>query len=237
MKKSILTTAFFLCSSCVISHAGSMGPVSSVLPPTTPFVSLEGAYTWNQLNSVTVNGAASAGHDKPWGGRLAAGFIHPYSDLLRFSGELGGGYYGSQSRTVGNYGRSNVSIDGYDLLFGALYKFNQFDLFGDVGVMLQNNRIKSTEYLEVSNPGGLLSGSITTKSNQTQVLPEIKVGGIYNLSDNWGISLAYMHVFGVNTGGNMSVTPTTDVVAINGTTQTQNPTLDSALLGVRYNIG
>lgn len=233
----MLATALILCASWTISHAGSMGPVSSDTRSTKPFLSLEGAYTWNQLNGVSVNGTMPSTHEKPWGGRLAVGFIHPYSDVLRFSGELGGGYYGSQSTSVGNFGNSNVSIDGYDLLFGALYTYKQFDLFGDVGVMAQNNRSRVTQNLGVANPGGILNGTTTVKSNQTQILPEIKVGGIYNVCDNWGISLAYMHVFGVNSGGSATVTPITGGVVVNATTQTQNPTLDAVMLGVRYTVG
>lgn len=226
-----------LCQS--ICHAGEMGP-ASMQSPNMVFASLEGSYTWNKISSYSVNSREVDASTKGWGGRIAGGMIHPITDKLRVTGEIGGGYYG---RPVLNLPAATgisieSSIDGYDALLGVMYKVSQFDVFGDVGFMAQNFRVKNTINTSLGSPGGLFSGTSTTKSNTTQIFPEIKVGGIYNLDSNWGISLAYMHVFGTTPKSDFIATASSAPPSIveDGYSYAENPTLDSIFLGIRYSI-
>lgn len=225
-------------------YAGSMGPASTqALPCLTPFISTEASYTWNQLGNVTLNQFTMSNIHQGWGGRLGAGFVHQFSERLRFSTEIGGGYYGAATGSSASAGLSaRVTIDGYDMLWGALYRVNQFDVlgnidvFGSMGFMVENNRQKVTQDRALSTPGGFYSGVIVTKSNMTQVFPEIKVGGIYNLNDNWGISLAYMHVFGTEFGETITTSASAGSNVKNGTQNFENATLNSIMFGLRYSI-
>ncbi|MDP3561993.1 MAG: hypothetical protein Q8R83_07435 [Legionellaceae bacterium] len=63
--------------------------------------------------------------------------------------------------------------------------------------MSQNRQITLKQNLAL-NSGGRYSGMLTQKYNVTQSLPEVKVGGIYNLNNNIALSLAYMRIFGTN---------------------------------------
>ena len=237
MNKLILaTTLVSALASLNIGHAGSVGPIASEsISSWRPFATLEGSYTWNQFDGVAINHLSTSDTNQHWGGRFAAGIVHPISVTLRLSGELGGGYYGSTSPTIpADNLNARFSVDGYDFLVGAAYKINRFDLFGKVGLMVQNQRVKLSKNLEKTNPGGFISGTITRSYNQTQALPEVKVGGIYNLNDSWGISLAYMHVFGTNIHSNMTHSATVSGIITNGQSDTQNPTLNSVMLGLCY---
>lgn len=238
MKKTIIKTAITALTYCSIGHAGNMGPVSAqMISSSIPFVNLEGSYTWNQSTAFILNNHYPDQVNQPWGGRLAGGFVHPFSERLRFSSEFGGGYYGSEKMNIPVLDwSSRRSIDGYDLLMGALYKIHQVDVFGQVGAMAQNYRVSISKDNAKIMPGGLLNGFTTMKHNVTQILPEIKTGAIYNLNNNWGISLAYMHVFGANMQGAFTKSATSGGITINGESNTQNPTLDSILFGLRYNI-
>ena len=217
------------------SYAGVMGPISEQpVAGFSPYIGLEGSYTWNQIGSTQLNTFSTSSSDGPWGGRLSIGATHPFSERFSFSAELGGGYYGSTDQVYPSHlATLDQTIDGYDLLGGAIYQFNQVSVFGQLGVMMQNTRVKAS----VNNtivPGGIASGVQTNIFNYTQALPEIRVGGMYSLSNNWGLSLAYMHVFGSVRESSyvISLTPSSSVQQ--GQSILQNPTLDSVMLGVRY---
>ena len=240
MKKIIIATIITGVGFGSLGYAGSMGPMSQVMPSSVPYVGLEGSYSWNQTDGFRLNSQSPNISNQPWGGRLSAGIVRPYSERLRFSGELGGGYYGSTNVNNVNGVTSSRTIDGYDFLVGALYNINQFDVFGNVGVMLQNYRIKVTRNLGDMFQGNVLTGTYLTDSDRTQALPEIKVGAIYNPNDFWGISLAYMHVFGTDVKGNSELSgvgtlvPPATTISMNGANYMQNPSLDSIFLGLRY---
>lgn len=238
MKKIIITTMITVGFSS-IGYAGNMGPVSQVVPNSVPYVSLEGSYTWNTSEGFILNSQSSDILNRPWGGRLSVGIVRPYTERLRFSGEFGGGYYGKTS--VNNVAQtSSRTIDGYDLLFGALYNINQFDVFGSAGVMAQNYRVHLIQNIGRMFPGNVFSGTNLVDSSRTQVLPELRVGAIYNPNEHWGISLAYMHVFGTDTYSvlnSSAITSTSGTnIVVNGTRYIQNPSLDSIFLGLRYNF-
>lgn len=222
-----------VCSSA--SYAGSMGTVTKTRC-SAPYLGFEGSYTWNAQRSNHLNNSFSYDNEQQWGGRFSVGIVRPVKDRLSFTGEFGGGYYGSTNMKNPSTGVAslNYSIDGYDFLVGALYNFNQFDVFGSVGIMAQNYRRKSTVDLGQAVKGGLFSGMMSVREVDTEVLPEVKVGGLYNINDNLGISLAYMHVFGSSRVNNYTINATSSSIRLNGNFDIQNPTLNSILLGLRY---
>lgn len=237
MKSKILYTllAGVFCNS--IAHGGTMGPVSTQMPNSF-YAGGEASYTWDKNGVMRVNSDQAAQNNQGWGGRFSLGVTHRYSEKFKFNAELGGGYYGSTSYTAPLVGSTVKSqIDGYDLLAGLMYNiYDQLDLIVDVGFMVQNNRINVTENLALSKPGNLYSGTLNNISAITQVLPEIKVGGIYNLSDNWGITLAYLHVFGSDTRNIYTILATPGAISENGTSNMQNPTLNAVMFGLRYSV-
>ena len=238
MKKTIITAALFTLS-WSIGYSGTMGPISSTIQPhSTPFISLETAYTWNRLNDVTINGYAPLLTRQNWGGRLAAGIIRPYTERFSFSSEFGGGYYGSSNINLDPVGVNiNRSLDGYDFLVGGVYNLSNLGLFGNIGVMAQTMRFTRTANLATQIPGGLYSGTAKTNSSKTQMLPEIKIGAIYNVYQNLDLSLAYMYVFGSNsTSASVYQTGTDTSIVQNSSQNMQNPSLSSLMLGLRYNF-
>ncbi len=229
MKKTLgilaLTHSVFL-------HAGSMGPI--IEKTIVPYLQGEGSYTWNQ-----VEGSPNGTIDKQrWGGRLSGGVMRSYNEHLLFTGEVGGGYYGGASeRTPGPTSsvdgfsapgrRASFTIDGYDVLVGAIYKLQNFSVLADIGFMAQNLSRK----IIVTN---------TLKANNTQILPEIKVGGLYNLTNNLDIALSYMYVFGYKNYNRVTSTVDSTVIPpqvnIQGSAQEKNPALSTIFLGLRYNF-
>ena len=151
--------------------------------------------------------------------------------------EIGGGYYGSFNQSAPILGASaRTVLDGYDFLVGGAYEINKIDLFGQVGLMVQNMHTKVTQNFATQIPGGVYSGIKTSIFSQTEALPEIKVGVMYALTENWKFSVAYMHVFGANVYNNTMEKITPDAVIESGSLNSQNPTLNSVLFGIRYNF-
>ncbi|NCT56447.1 MAG: hypothetical protein GW760_01865 [Legionella sp.] len=240
-----ISTAALL--SLSLAHAGTMGPGST--RSFIPFVGGEAAYTWNQIQQLSFNQFVTDNSTKGWGGRLSLGMRLSYSERLSFTSEVGGGYYGNvagnldASPTVqpegvdaGVLGHTNFNIDGYDVLMGAMYQYNKIDIFGKFGFMAQNLRAHTTATLSAVIPGGTLSKLTDVKQSVTQILPEIKVGGIYNVNENWGMSLAYMHVFGSSMKTNKTMIGTNTTLTMSNTQNNQNPTLDSIMFGLMYSI-
>jgi hypothetical protein len=72
--------------------------------------------------------------------------------------------------------------------------------------------------------------------NIGQVMPEIKLGGGYHVTDNWGVTAAWMHAFGGTMGvqadniglSSGSVSIGSAVMSLN------NPTINSVMFGVEY---
>ena len=235
MIKSMLSCA--LIASCLSSatQAGDMGPVKSEVYTAVPFISAEGSYTWNQIDRTMLLQTSSQQQMHPWGGRVAGGYIRQFSPAMSFTSEGGLGYYGSTNRTLAARGyQSKASMSGLDLLIGFMYDYNQFGLFLKGGAMVQNKVTDHTINLGLATSGSLISGSETGKANTTELLPELKVGGVYNLTDNVGITLAYMHVFGSNVQGTYNISAAPGSIVMQSSGDFTNPTLDSVLLGIQY---
>lgn len=239
---AILTSAM-ACGT--LSYAGAMGEVQ-VGYRTIPFVSIEGSVTWPQTSPFVYNGELGTDSRQRWGGRFAVGALIPYREKLRFSAEVGGGYYGNAKETFAST-VATEHLDGYDFIGSVLYRIDPtfsplgmhpaIDIFGGVGVMGLNNRLKVTQDISQALQGSGFSGIIKNSFNTSQLLPEIKVGGLYNVNDSLGITLAYLHVFGSLFSANSSITYTSPTTAtFNGNFETQNPSLNSFMFGLRYSF-
>ncbi|MCR9191280.1 MAG: hypothetical protein NXI01_01290 [Gammaproteobacteria bacterium] len=253
MKKTML--ALSALSLISVGHAGTMGDTKPV-HPITPFIAGEASYTWNTINTFTIGALTASETNQGWGGRLSTGLAYSYNDKVKLIGEAGGGYYGSTNLSISNEASSRLGIDGYDILAGASYTLGQFNLFENIpvsafdnmpgqfdvffkfGFMVENVRRTVTTVLANAIPGGVYNGTIVSKYITTQVYPEIKVGGDYNLNDNWAATVAYMHVFGTSPGGTTQVTATSAPAAItqNSSNTLSNPTLNSIMFGLRYSF-
>jgi len=233
--RSVISTAAFL--SLSMGYAGDMG---SKPPPTSmPYFGAEASYNWIQRDNPHINSLTDRPSTQNWGGRLSAGMLRFHTDKLGITGEIGGGYYGSGTVTIPQLAlTSKRSVDGYDILVGALYKLEYFDVFGKVGFMIENFRSSvNQQNLSKIDQGDFFTGSSYARFNNTEVLPEVRAGGIYNFRDDLGVTLTYMHAFGSTPSfsGNLLATRAS---GIHQTTvvKAQNPSLDSILLGLRYYV-
>jgi hypothetical protein len=233
--RTVLSTAALL--SLSIAHAGDMG--SKPAPVTMPYFGAEASYNWIQRGESRVNDISSIASIQHWGGRISAGLLRLHTEKLGFTGEIGGGYYGNESISMPRLSTTGKSsVDGYDVLVGALYKLEKFDVFGKIGFMIENYRTTTNEAnLSQITQGSFITGSTYVRENRTQVLPEVRAGGIYNLREDLGLTLTYMHAF----GSTPSLTGSISASQATGINQTivakaQNPSLDSILLGLRYYI-
>ena len=253
MKKSILALSTLLAGS---AFAGTMGEVSS-RSLFSPYLAGEASWTSPQINQPGYNAYTITQTKQGWGGRLGAGVLYPAGglgsalslipqlDRLAFSAEIGGGYYGQVNSTITNatggvQQTATHNIDGYDVLAGALYKFEHdklyhADIFFQFGFMVENLRNNTkTNYANGANP--LVTGSQSVYDILSTAYPEVRVGGLYDLTENVAFSVAYLHVFGETYASNTSVQVASGVTRLGGNIQRQVPTLDSVLFGLRYNF-
>ncbi len=244
MKKITILSLISALSYGSFASAGGMGGAAT--PCCSPFIALEGGYSWNKIGgydfaiiganstvtSITKNTAGT--------GRLAAGMVSMIDDQWGFTGELGWGYYG---RTTLNRDTSGITtaladlslshtLTGFDALVGVLWTQSCFNLSLKAGALIQNNYSKS---IGTFDPLGLpIIDALEVKSNSTAVLPEIKFGAGYSFNPNWAITVAYMYAY----FGSPKTTGALDINTLRATLNinTQNPTVSAALVGVQYTI-
>jgi hypothetical protein len=215
------------------AFSGTMGDVSN--NTTSLFLSGEGSYTWNEFGNIAVNGIITSPQIDGWGGRLAAGFVKPYRENIRLTGEVGGGYYGTTKyNAVSQNSTSRRTLDGYDALVGAIYSLKNIGILGEIGFMSLNKRFSNQFDVDGLAPGGSFSGFATMNGNQTQILPELKAGLLYDLNMNLALQVSYLHVFGVNPQAETIVSPSNSGYAFNTVNDSRLPTLNSLLFGLRY---
>lgn len=234
MKKSLLVAVSVL--SCSFSMAGSMGPVATNWQ-FSPYVIGEGAYTWAQNTGIDVNTANGANSSNGWGGRFGGGISRPVAENFKMSFEAGLGYYGSVEKQGSiNEFLAQEQFYGFDFLMGGSYLYRQFEIFLKGGVMVENQYYKQTINLNKTTQGTLMTGVIREHALRTGLLPEIKVGGIYNLNDNFGLSLSYMRTFSnVNNSANNYVTVANPgSVELNWNLFDIPPSLNTILFGIQY---
>lgn len=261
MKKilSCITLIFFSMTS---AYAGTMGE-EKPLPVLIPFFDGEVMYTSPQIEGffMQVNGVGTfrGNEDRQgWGGRLAVGALHPFTERWAGSAEFGWGYYGgvdvTPQLTLNNSGLQvtptgnalNFKLDQYgvDLLAGVFYTQPRYDLFFKVGALVQNLRFTAKvtpNQLFANNTSTItqrLNGTYTTAATIANVLPALRLGGGYHLSDNWLFTVSWFHAF-----GSALALSAPDVTRNTGAgvgslgsivTQLRAPTIDSVLFGFDY---
>ncbi|MDZ4262657.1 MAG: hypothetical protein U1B30_10040, partial [Pseudomonadota bacterium] len=221
---------------------------AAALSAVTPFVSLEGSAAWTTTKDISIVEASSntrfsiPSNLSPWGGRLAAGLRYYYREHIDFIAEAGWNYFGSASDvSTGVQGfKINTTLSGVDFLVGAVYKRKQIGWFGEVGALAQRAQYStnSSNVLLSDIAGNLVNYTGSIKGTLLDVLPEIKVGAVYEVTHALGISLAYMHAFGGDPKLQESLTPISgnQAATLNLTVDTNNPTINSVLLGLHYSF-
>lgn len=226
-----------LCTLFANVHAGSIEPISPNIGSTiVPFVSIEGAYSWNLMYPGTINGVQSIQNDSHWGGRAAGGFALQRNENLRFSGEIGWGSYGHNDFPTTSGESASYYFYGFDILLGAIYSYQKLDFFAKAGAMIETLRGNANTDLTKFYPGGLYSGNIEEASSQTTALAEIKVGGEYNFYTNLALSLEYMYVFGSNASLLINNYATPGALHLNQQLHFQGPSFNAIMFGLRYYI-
>jgi hypothetical protein len=248
MKKGILSISLMGLLAGTAS-AGTMGDASFVNKDYfVPFVMGEGTVTWNSTKSVTIFGNQPSISKQLWGGRGAVGVVHTSISRFGYTTEMGWGYYGStSSRNSGSSAAGSLAITndsylyGFDLLAGLTYDFAPLQVYLKAGAMAENRHTKAYAQFGNTNP---INGTNYLSTNQlrstaTNVLPEIKVGGLYAINEHLGLSLAYMHVFGNDNFAatvNGSFASPGAASGISSVANAQNPSLNSILFGLVYHF-
>jgi hypothetical protein len=244
-----LRSSMVLAAALIASSAYAGGQTVEPMAPMhhhALFVSAEGGYSWNYVGSTNVTytnsrtGASFSGSptksNSGGTGRLAFGAIHysPSNPNLSYTGEIGWGYYGKTNFTTPmNILSSTNYMYGADLLVGVDYQFvPAFDAFFKLGGLLENVRmVRNVNLTALGN--SVIDNETTTVSS---VIPELKIGGTYDFTNCWGLSLAYMHAFGnsPSMSVNNTFTPGSGVTASNVSSTGAPISLDSLTLGLIY---
>ncbi|CDZ77108.1 hypothetical protein BN59_01390 [Legionella massiliensis] len=222
------------------AQAGTMGPVVVENHPLVPFVSLEGSWTALDLSLLTSNIKPIFSNKDSWGGRVAAGVLYSYTSSVKFSAETGWAYIGKKKQHKSdNSSDIRLNLDGADLLVGVLYQPNNFGFFVKGGTLFENARYKySTDRMNgalIANQHVTINSQFTGKTNQTYVLPEIKVGAVYDM-ERWGLSLAYTHAFGTSKPrfDFQSNSPQNNLINLTSSSNLRGPQINSVLFGAYY---
>lgn len=213
------------------------------------FMQLEGGYSWNTLKGVDINilnvGNIRSNSDKDgWSGRVAVGVGKKVCDPFYVTSEIGWGYYGhttaplsADAALVGagapnfNAIRLKSTQNGFDVLAGILYNQPYYELFLKAGALIQNSQTNLNVDLTTLLNGNL-NGNVSLSGNQTEALPEVKIGGAYHVTRNFAITAAWTHAFGTDTKIRATIDPNNPLGSIN--INLRNPGLDIAMLGLQY---
>lgn len=236
--KNVFLNSTLLIISTSIAQAGDMGEISNI-NVTTPFVVGEANASFIAYQNESFNNINSTQLNNVWGGRFGAGLTRKYRGKFSLTSELGYGYYGRvRTSFINSVNNNYYAIDGLDALVGCLYTLKELDIFFKAGAMIENKRVKGSLNLSQAYQGDIISGTQNYNYNFTQVLPALKTGGIYNFNANFGLTLSYMHVFGSSTSFYANKSSGSSPLSIVSTSNihTQNPSFDSILFGIQYNL-
>ena len=227
-----------------VAFAGSMGDDFMMSHEIKPFASVEAFPVWINAGSLSYSKTPSTyqkgtSNFTSAGARLGGGFAYPYTSRVDLTMEAGWSYFGHYSNyTKGSSSGSNYSLalNGPDLLVGVSYKVNQYELFLKAGTLFERlgYSFRTTKPLSYTFDGTLYDTNLWVKSNILDFLPEIKVGGLYNVNAHWGVSIAYMHAFGDAPRFNMDSITTATPPQVNLAYDLKGPSLNSLMAGVRY---
>ena len=240
MKKSkILTTIvlFFNIFSVVSANAGDIGDQTTTRSTIiNSYLSAEAAYSWYDRPSVfSINNQREEVHHQGWGGRIGAGLLFTPSNNWKYTSEVGWGYYAkSSSSGLQSELHASAIYDGFDLLVGLDRKYKNIDFFLKGGAMILDRRHTVSKSLTANLPTSGVIDVSSSHYNTTQVLPEIKVGGIYNITEKWGVTLSYMHIFGSEPSYSSNTSATTGGNITISKSSSQLPTFNTILFGLNY---
>ena len=256
MKSSKLLASFFLFMSTVL-NAGGMGAVQASKPTIYPFIGAEGSYTWSNIVGYNMNVAdvglfTSDKVTQGFGGRVSAGLLDQITENFLASAEMGWAYYGRVKLNpmlivpsgVAVFPATNsmhVTLDQYglDVLAGVVYTKPTYDLFFKAGALFENLRIDAaanTKELLAAAPALVTkwNGKETLRYNLPQVLPEIKLGGAYHITQKTVVTLAWMHAFGSTFSFDAPALAFNPTSLGNLTLNLQSPTLNSVMFGLEH---
>lgn len=261
MEKKMRRIKLFLLSVLTTTalHAGGMGAVASSKPLITPFMGAEAVYTWSGIDGYNINVInqglfTNEKVNQGWGGRISAGLLDKISDRFSASAEMGWAYYGRvilKPKFIVSSGVSvaptsdtlqfNMDQYGLDLLAGVVYTQPKYDLFFKAGALFENLRVKANlnmNQIFAANPTLVFqwNGPTALRLNFPQVMPEIKLGGAYHITDTTLATVSWMHAFGSTfsvEAPNMNSNP---IQFGNLTLNLQNPTLNSVMFGLEHHF-
>lgn len=228
--------------------SGTMGDVEAIDHSLIPFATAEGFPVWINFGGITINkngdvSSVDTGNYLSGGGRGAVGFTYPYKSNLDFSLETGWNYFGHTGGEVNGTGFSGT-ITGADLLAGVIYKTmfrdHTLEWFLKGGTLFQRTAFNYTlpsTYL-LNSEGYDYYTSIAFKGSISDILPEVKVGLMYDINPNWALTAAYMTAFGGTPKFASTTTKITEGSLVNSgiVGVLRGPTLNSAMFGVRYQL-
>lgn len=221
------------------AQAGTMGPVQAN-HAITPFISAEASWTAFDLDFLHSTVSAISSNKDAWGGRVAGGLMYSYFNNFSFTAETGWSYLGKKNEYKDNSSSTgSLSLDGADLLLGVLYQPTNFGVFLKGGTFFENARYKFTNSkvstLSISGSSVTINNGFTGNLNQSYILPEVKVGAVYDM-ERWGVSVAYTHAFGItNPQFDFNVdSPTNNVININAVPNLKGVQVNSVLFGAYY---
>ena len=111
----------------------------------------------------------------------------------------------------------------------------KYDLFFKAGALFQNSRV-SAQDIAVNDTGT----SVSFNNTIPEVLPEIKLGGAYHVTDKLLATLSWMHAFGGTFNIDAPITESSSVRTLalsNALTSWQSPVLNSVMFGLEYRFG
>lgn len=175
------------------------------------YVSLEGGVaSQNGLPSQIDAGATSIDKSlSPNSIRGSLGYNHDLTSLLGIGLEVGAGKYGKTTYHYADGTTTEISSGTVEFLATSMLHINpKFDVIAKVG------GIRLTPQVSGKN----------APDEDTQIALQAGIGAAYNFTKHFAATFNYAHVFGT------SVTSISDVGG-------KVPSVDEALLGLRYNFG
>lgn len=137
-------------------------------------------------------------------GHAAVGYNHDVNHCFGLGFEIGYGKFGKQTYHFPDRVNSSVQSRSLEFLFASQFHLiNQFDILGKVGGIRQT-----------------MSLSGFNRDDQTQIRPEVGLGGAFNFTPHLAGTLTYAHVFGQQIS---------DLANVGRST----PSLNEVLIGIR----
>lgn len=249
MKKNLIIMACAILFSTAVYAGNNCRPIG-FSPCQLYFVELESGYSWNTLKDIDINiiGAedvhASASKNG-WSGRIALGLGKQVCAPFYITSEIGWGYYGDSILLIKATGplvgapgapdfngiRLKSTQDGFDILAGVLYNQPCYELFLKAGALIQNSQLDLDADISAVTTGNM-QGNVSIGLNQTQVLPEVKIGGVYHVNCNLGVLVDWTYAFGSNTRIQANIDPNNPLGTIN--MNLKNPSLNTVMVGLQY---